>query len=163
MPSATAFGQVLAGPVGDVQPLGDRLQASQFDDLGSLQGGKSPGTPQAGGIQRSPSSRPVVAATDTPDGGPVTLQPGGDRRTGSAGGDGQNDAGMLDLEPGQVPAASDGLQDGRSSAAMVRGRGLRPRMGQPPMPEQAPYSSIPVAPNLLHYFVPTPTRLLSDA
>ena len=24
------------------------------------------------------------------------------------------------------------------------------------MPEQAPYSSIPVAPNLLHYFVPIP-------
>jgi hypothetical protein len=24
------------------------------------------------------------------------------------------------------------------------------------MPEQAPFSSIPVAPNLLHYFVPDP-------
>jgi len=28
-----------------------------------------------------------------------------------AGGDGQDDAGMLDLEPGQVPAPSDGLED----------------------------------------------------
>ena len=27
------------------------------------------------------------------------------------------------------------------------------------MPEQAPYSSIPVAPNLLHYFVPIPLGL----
>ena len=26
--------------------------------------------------------------------------------------------------------------------------------GTTSMPEQAPYSSIPVAPNLLHYFVP---------
>jgi hypothetical protein len=28
--------QILAGPVGDVQPLGDGLQAGQFDDLGTL-------------------------------------------------------------------------------------------------------------------------------
>jgi len=28
--------QVLAGPVGDVQPLGDRLQTGQFDDLSPL-------------------------------------------------------------------------------------------------------------------------------
>jgi hypothetical protein len=29
-------GQIGAGPVGDVQSLGDRFQASQFDDLGAL-------------------------------------------------------------------------------------------------------------------------------
>jgi len=34
-------GQVLAGPVGNVQALGHGLQAGQFDDLGTLQGGKS--------------------------------------------------------------------------------------------------------------------------
>ena len=34
-------GQILTGPVGDVQALGDRLQAGQFDDLGPLEGGKS--------------------------------------------------------------------------------------------------------------------------
>ena len=36
-------------------------------------------------------------------------------------------------------------------------------MGQPLMPEQAPYSSIPVAPNLLHYFVPIPLEQTDDA
>ena len=34
-------GQILAGPVSNVQSLGHGLQAGQFDDLGTLQGGKS--------------------------------------------------------------------------------------------------------------------------
>ena len=34
-------GQILTGPVGDVQAPGDRLQAGQCDDLGLLEGGKS--------------------------------------------------------------------------------------------------------------------------
>src|SRR5262249_8426894 len=34
-------GQLLTRPVGDVQPPGHRLQASQLDDLGGLEGGKS--------------------------------------------------------------------------------------------------------------------------
>jgi hypothetical protein len=42
--------QILAGPVGDVQPLGDRLQASQLNDLSPLEGGKS-----------GPVARPVGA------------------------------------------------------------------------------------------------------
>ena len=33
-------GQVLTGPVSDVQPFGDRLQASQFDDLRPAGGGE---------------------------------------------------------------------------------------------------------------------------
>jgi hypothetical protein len=32
--------QVFTGPVGDVQPLGQGLQAGQFDDLSSLEGGE---------------------------------------------------------------------------------------------------------------------------
>ena len=38
--------QIPAGPVGDVQTLGDRLQASQLNDLSPLEGGnpgRSPG------------------------------------------------------------------------------------------------------------------------
>ena len=31
--------QVFTGPVGDVQPLGQGLQAGQFDDLSPLEGG----------------------------------------------------------------------------------------------------------------------------
>jgi len=36
-------GQVLTGPMGDVQPLGDRFKTGQLDDLSPLQGGKSAG------------------------------------------------------------------------------------------------------------------------
>ena len=53
----------------------------------------------------------LVAATKAPDGGLVTLHPRGNRVDQFAGGDGQDDADMLDLEPGQVPALSDGLED----------------------------------------------------
>lgn len=42
--------QILARPVGDMQPLGDGLQASQLNDLGPLEGGKS-----------GPVARPVGA------------------------------------------------------------------------------------------------------
>jgi hypothetical protein len=31
--------QILAGPMGDVQADSNRLQASEFDDLGALEGG----------------------------------------------------------------------------------------------------------------------------
>ena len=115
-------GQVLAGPVGDVQPLGDRLQASQFDDLGALEGGKSPA--DAPGGVRPAGACPaalLVAATDAPDGGPITLEPGGHGVDGFPGGDGQHDAGMLDLEPGQVPAASHGLEDREISGSDGQG------------------------------------------
>ena len=93
-------GQILAGPVGDVQALGDRLQAGQFDDLGALEGGNLLRTAEAGFVQQeSLQAALLVAATDAPDGGPVTLQPGGDRLDRFPGGNGQDDAGMLDLEP----------------------------------------------------------------
>jgi hypothetical protein len=53
----------------------------------------------------------LVAATDAPDGGPIALQPGGDLADALSGGDGQDDPGMLHLEPGQPATVSNGLQD----------------------------------------------------
>src|SRR5829696_3565261 len=53
----------------------------------------------------------LVAAADTPDGGPVTLQPGGDRLDGFTRGDGQHDAGTLDLEERQVAAVCHASQN----------------------------------------------------
>lgn len=76
-------GQILARPVGDVQALGDRLQASQSNDLSPLKGGKSglvarpvgvvPGdpaipSPRSAGrsstrlMDRTGSGRPVVGS-----------------------------------------------------------------------------------------------------
>jgi hypothetical protein len=52
------------------------------------------------------------AATDPPDGGPVALHPSGDRLDRFAGGDGEHDPGMLDLEPGQAAPVGHRLQDG---------------------------------------------------
>jgi hypothetical protein len=54
----------------------------------------------------------LVAAADPPDGGPVTLQAGCHRLGRLTGGDGQDDPGVLDLEPRQAATASDRLEDG---------------------------------------------------
>ena len=102
-------GQVLTGPVGDVQALGDRLQAGQFDDLGPLEGGKSgAGGPDAPAAPSSPEPHAAVQSAGPPDGG---------RRRTAAGaaiacdpsprGDGQDDPGATDLEPGGAVAAGE--------------------------------------------------------
>ena len=46
-------GQVLAGPVGDVQALGYGFQAGQFNDLSTLQGKSRSGVPTAGLTQEA--------------------------------------------------------------------------------------------------------------
>jgi hypothetical protein len=57
--------------------------------------------PLAGFVQQELAEpAPLVAAADAPDGGAVALQPGGDIAGALAGGDGQDDSGVLHLEPG---------------------------------------------------------------
>ena len=125
-------GQVLAGPVGDVQALGDRLQAGQLDDLGPLEGGKSGraarsvaavpggragpsarsgGRPSRSSSGRTGSARPAAGSV------PRRRRPG---RSGPAGPDTRGRTGS-----GRSPARS-GHRRGRSS----RERGFRPRMGR---------------------------------
>src|SRR5688572_19781202 len=75
-------------------------------------GGNLLGAAQAGFVQQeSPPAALLVAAADAPDGGPVTLQAGRDGLDRLPGGDGQHDAGMLDLVEGQVAAARHRAQD----------------------------------------------------
>src|SRR5690242_9488257 len=84
-------------------------------------GGNLLGAPRAGVVQQEllqPAA--LVAPAGAPHGGPVAPQPGGDVADALAGGEGQDDAGMLHLEPGQPAAAGNGLQDG----------GIRRRDGQ---------------------------------
>src|SRR4051794_32514982 len=66
-------------------------------------GGNLLGTPQERIVQQEfLQAALLVAATDTPDGGPITLQAGSDGLDGFPGGHGQHNAGMLNLEEGQV-------------------------------------------------------------
>jgi hypothetical protein len=68
--------------------------------------------PQAGLIQQEVLPAAVlVATTDPPDGGRVAFHAGGDRVDRFSTGDGQDNAGMLDLEPSEVPGAGDRLED----------------------------------------------------
>jgi len=52
-----------------------------------------------------------VAATDSPNGGRIAFDPGSHGADGFTTGDGQYDACMLDLEPGQVSGTGNGLKD----------------------------------------------------
>jgi hypothetical protein len=52
-----------------------------------------------------------VAAADPPDGGAIALQAVGDLADALSGGHGQDDPGMLDLEPSQATVVRDELQD----------------------------------------------------
>jgi hypothetical protein len=76
-------------------------------------GGNLLGTSRAGVVhQEFLQAALLVAAADAPDGGPVALQPGGDLADPVAGGNGQDDPGMLHLEPRQMATAGNGLKDG---------------------------------------------------
>jgi hypothetical protein len=65
----------------------------------------------------------LVTATDPPDSGPVTLQPRSNGLDRFPGGDSQDDAGMLDLEPSQAAIAGHGLQD--RGISISKGQGAR--------------------------------------
>jgi hypothetical protein len=91
--------------------MGSRQANSTIRAL--CRGGNLLRTPQARVIhQKFLQAALLVAAADAPDGGPIAPQSGGDIADALAGGDGQDDSGMLHLEPGQAATAGDGLKDG---------------------------------------------------
>jgi hypothetical protein len=68
--------------------------------------------PHAGFVQQEalPATL-LVAATDAPDGGRITFEPGGHGANGFTTSDGQHATCMLDLEPRQVPSTGNSLKD----------------------------------------------------
>jgi hypothetical protein len=68
-----------------------------------------------------------VTSADPPDGGAVALQAVGDRADALSGGHGQDDPGMLDLEPSQATVVRDELQD----RSIRFGDGQRARLSTP--------------------------------
>lgn len=68
--------------------------------------------PQAGFIQQEvfPAAL-LIATTDPPDGDRVTFHAGGNPVDWFPSGDSQDNAGLLDLEPNQVPGSGDRLED----------------------------------------------------
>jgi hypothetical protein len=68
--------------------------------------------PQTGLIQQEvlPATL-LVAATESPDGGRVAFHAGGHGVDRFSSGDGQYNAGMLDLEPSEVPGSGNRLED----------------------------------------------------
>src|SRR5687768_12389188 len=87
-------------------------------------GGNLLGTAEAGVVhQEFLQPALLVAATDPPDRGRVTFQAGGDRLDRFAGGNGQDDASVLDLIPTEPAMAGHRLQDGEISCR--HGQGAR--------------------------------------
>src|SRR5262249_18343165 len=113
IPSATAWRARSRGVQWVVcKPSAIGSRQARATMCGRCRGGTLRGTPTTGIVlQELPPAALLVAAAEPPDRGPVTLQPGSDLPDGRAGGDGQNDAGVLDLEEGQASAVSDRVQD----------------------------------------------------
>ena len=107
-------GQILAGPVRDVQPLGNRFQASEFNELCPLHRGNLLRMAQvvvpAIGKQIRQASLTIPLA-GPPDGGFIALEMGGDRTLPLPSSDSQHDLGSLDLRPGQRTIMSDGRKN----------------------------------------------------
>ena len=114
MPSATAWrarSSLVQWVMCSPSATGSRQASSTI--WAALEGGKS-GRGARIAPRRSASSPParsLVAAAGPPDGGRVALQAVGDGLAAFASGDGQDDAGMLDLEPGEGITPSDPPQD----------------------------------------------------
>jgi hypothetical protein len=63
----------------------------------------------------------LVAPTNAPDGGPVTFRLGGDCLDRFTRSNSQDDAGVLDLEPGQPSVVGHCLQDGQICVSDCQG------------------------------------------
>src|SRR5271157_619244 len=105
-------GQVFAGPVRDVQPLGDRLQTGEFNDLGPLHGGNllratRIALPAVG--EQTRQATLAITFAGPPNRGFVTFEPGGNRTLPFPSSDGQHNLGTLYLEPGQGTALGGGM------------------------------------------------------
>jgi hypothetical protein len=106
-------GQVLAGPVGDVQPLGDRLEAGQLNDLCPLHGGDLLRVARIALTAVGKQARqtgPAIPLASPPNGGLITFEPGGERTLPLPSSDGQDDLGSEHLEAGQGSTMGGGMQ-----------------------------------------------------
>src|SRR5258707_263344 len=106
-------GQILAGPVGDVQPLGDRLQTGQLNDLCSLDGGNLLRAACVGlsaiGEQTGQATLAITLA-GPPNRGFIAFEPGSDRTLSFSSRDSQHDLGSLHLKPGKGTTVSDAMK-----------------------------------------------------
>ena len=96
-------------------------------------GGNLLRTSQAGLVQQEfLQAALLVTAADAPDSGPVTLQARGHRLDGLSGGNGEHDAGVLNLKEGQAAAACHGAQDRGLSGGDGQGTRLSATHGNTP-------------------------------
>src|SRR5262245_32726075 len=98
----------------------------------------------------------LVAAADTPDGGRVALQACGYGPDGLAGGHVQDDAGVLDLEPGQPPGSGNPLQHREIRVSNLQGAWLPTTHRSTSSAKAGLYLHHTPTCNFLHDFVPGP-------
>ncbi len=113
--------------------------------------------PQAGFVQQEvlPAAL-LVAATDPPDGGRIAFHAGGHRVDRFASGDGQHDAGMLDLEPGEVPGSGNRLEDRKIRSSDDQGARFPATHGDTSDAGAGLNLQHTADPNSLHYLWPGP-------
>ena len=120
-------------------------------------GGNLLGTAHAGFVQQEGlQAAPLVAAADSPDSGRIALQAVGQDPNGFTSGHGQDDAGMLNLEPGQTPGSGNSLQDRQVSSGDGQGARFPATHGRISDVEAGLNLQHAAPENFLHDFVPGP-------
>jgi hypothetical protein len=106
--------------------------------------------------QESLQAALLVAAADSPDSGRIALQAVGYGCDGFTSGHGQDDAGMLNLEPGQTPGSGNGLQDRQVSSNDGQGARVPATHGRISDAEAGLNVQHTAPANFLHDFMPGP-------
>src|SRR5262249_6778980 len=117
--------QIGAGPMGDVQSLGYRLQTSQADNLSALQGSNLRGTPRPiRQHQQTPQTKMLVANTGAPHRSRAALHVQGDPLRSLASPACQHNPSPPHLVPRQTKTVGNLLQTGNIRTPNFKSKGL---------------------------------------
>src|SRR5262245_8924460 len=138
-------------------PLAIGSRQASWTIWARCRGGNLLGPPRAGVVQQEfGKATPLIASADPPDGGGIAFQAFCDRPDRLASGDGQDDAGVLDLEETEAAMAGDRLQDRQVSLCHCQGARFAPAHGSASSARAMP-SAYPF-PDFLARLLSRPTR-----
>src|SRR5262245_34104674 len=138
-------------------PLAIGSRQASWTIWARCRGGNLLGPPRAGVVQQEfGKATLLIASADPPDGGGIAFQPFCHCPDRLSGGDGQDDAGVLDLEETVAAMACDRLQDRQVSLGHCQGARFAPAHGSASSARAMP-SAYPLT-DFLARLLSSPTR-----
>src|SRR5262249_4201561 len=136
-------------------PLATGSRQARATSWALCRGGNLQGPPRPGVVQQElGEAAQLVASAGPPDGGAVAAEIGGEPTDRFAGGDGQDDAGVLDLEPTEASVARHGPQHRDVGVGQLQRARLASTHGAASRARPRAYPHRTRRPNLLHDFCP---------